>query len=172
MISIGSKEMVDCQVGSKKVKEIYKGSTKVWPSWNLLYEADIKTGGTNGTKIVATIPGFVSGTTKIKAVVSYVSGTWVTHQPDAGTGEQALQFGAPPKVPFVEFNADVSPLTIQYTSGNTRNFIDVSKAYQYDASQDATIQYKITPNGGLEEYKRADAAYVISDPVHRQVYYN
>ena len=36
MISIGSKQLVDCQVGSKKVKEIYKGSTKVWPSWNLL----------------------------------------------------------------------------------------------------------------------------------------
>lgn len=170
MISIGSKEMVDCQVGSKKVKEICVGDKQIWPSWTLLYEADIRTGGTNGQKVVATIPGFVSGTTKIKAVVSYVSGTWEAHYPTAA-GQQSLQLGAPPKLRFVEFNADVSPLTIQYTSGNTSNFIDVSKSYQNNASQDATIQYNIRPNGELNEYKRADAAYIVSDPVHLQVYY-
>ena len=30
MISIGSKELIDCQIGNKKVKEIYVGDKKVW----------------------------------------------------------------------------------------------------------------------------------------------
>ena len=75
MISIGSKKMVDCQVGSKKVKEIYVGSKKVWPSENLLYEADVKAGGKSGTTVLATIPNYVLKTTKIKVVCYYISVT-------------------------------------------------------------------------------------------------
>ena len=119
MISIGSKQLVDCQVGSKKVKKIYKGSTKIWPSWNLLYEADVKSGGRSGGTTLATIPNFVPGTTKIKVVISYISGTWVNKFPTYGTGEQAVRFGNPSA--YVEFNADVSPLSDEYLTKTDRS---------------------------------------------------
>ena len=171
MISIGSKEMIDCQVGSKKVKEIYKGSTKVWPSWTLLYEADVTGGGNNGTTVLATIPNFVSKTTKIKVVISYISGTWKTSYPIPGRGEQALEFGVPPKTPYVEFNADVSPLSIQYTSGNTSYFLSIETTLSYDSTASSDTSWQINPQGQLTKYISADLSYIISDPVHLQVYY-
>ena len=71
MISIGSKEMIDCQVGSKKVKEIYKGSTKVWPT--SLWSGTIDNSQILGD--IATIPNF-SANTEITITLQYVSGTW------------------------------------------------------------------------------------------------
>ena len=76
MISIGSKEMVDCQVGSKKVKEIYKGSTKVWPT--SLWSGTIDNSEALGD--IVTIPNF-SANTKITITLEYVSGTWKTNYP-------------------------------------------------------------------------------------------
>lgn len=76
MISIGSKEMIDCQVGSKKVKEIYKGSDKVWPT--SLWSGTIDNSKALGE--IATIPNF-SANTKITITLQYVSGTWKTNYP-------------------------------------------------------------------------------------------
>lgn len=171
MISIGSKEMVDCQVGSKKVKEIYVGSKKVWPSWNLLYEADVRGGGDNGTTVLATIPNFVSKTTKIKVVVTYKYGTWKKGSPIGGAGEQALEFGVPPKSTFVEFNADVSPLSIQYTSGNTSYFLSIEKSSPSDNTAYSDTSWQINPQGQLTKYIGTNLSYLSSDPVHLQVYY-
>ena len=170
MISIGSKEMIDCQVGSKKVKEIYKGSTKVWPSWTLLYEADVRAGGDNGTTVLATIPNFVYKTTKIKAVITYKYGTWKKGGPTIGSGEQAICFGAPPTTPFVEFNADVSPLSTQYTSGNTNYFLSIRK--EYSASYEHGDSYwSVNQQGQLILNISSSVPYVFSDPIHLQVYY-
>ena len=170
MISIGSKKLVDCQVGSKKVKKIYKGSTKVWPSWNLLYEADVKAGGTSGASTLATIPGFIPGTTKINVVISYISGTWVNKFPTYGTGEQAIRFGNP--AAYVEFNADVSPLSDEYLTQATKStsvisIYKVAESGNYLASLSLYINLQaqlILNNGGntLSDF---------SDPVHLQVYY-
>ena len=171
MISIGSKEMVDCQVGSKKVKEIYKGSTKVWPSWTLLYEADERGGGDKGTTVLATIPNFVSKTTKIKVVVTYKYGTWKKGSPTAGAGQQALEFGVPPKTSYVEFNADVSPLSIQYTSGNTSYFMSIEKSSSYDTTAYSDTSWQINPQGQLTKYISTNLSSLLSDPVHLQVYY-
>ena len=171
MISIGSKEMVDCQVGSKKVKEIYKGSTKVWPSWTLLYEADVRGGGSQGTTVLATIPNFVSKTTKIKVVVTYQYGTWKKGSPTAGAGQQALELGVPPKTSFVEFNADVSPLSVQYTSGNTSHFMSIGKSSSYDTTAYSDTYWQINPQGQLTKYISTNLSSLLSDPVHLQVYY-
>ena len=170
MISIGNKQMIDCQVGSKKVKEIYKGSKKVWPSENLLYEADVKAGGKSGTTILATIPNYVLKTTKIKVVVSYISGTWKKGNPTMGSGEQAIQFGTPPYCPYVEFNADVSPLSTQYTSNSDAFFLSIQK--QSDASYDfTTSEWSINKQGQLIINTSSTLSSVFSDPVHLQVYY-
>ena len=171
MISIGSKEMIDCQVGSKKVKEIYKGSTKVWPSWTLLYEADVRGGGSPGTTVLATIPNFVSKTTQNKVVVTYQYGTWKKGSPTAGAGQQSLEFGVPPKTTYVEFNADVSPLSIQYTSGNTSYFLSIEKSSPYDTTAYSDTSWQINPQGQLTKYINTNISYLISDPVHLQVYY-
>lgn len=170
MISIGSKEMVDCQVGSKKVKEIYVGSDKVWPSWTLLYEADVRSGGDRGTTTIATIPNYVHKTTKIKVVVTYIRGTWKMGSPTAGTGQQAISFGAPPNTPLIEFNADNSIHSVQYTSGNTSAFLGIQKcadgSYEYGDST-----WSINPQGQLTQYTSSSVSWIYSDPVHLQVYY-
>ena len=169
MISIGSKKMVDCQVGSKKVKKIYKGSKKVWPSENLLYEADVMSGGKNGTTVLATIPNFVSGTTKIKVVITYISGTWKKGNPTMGSGEQAMQFGTPPYSPYVEFNADVSPLSVEY-KGSDAFFLSIQK--QSDLSYDmGNSEWSINKQGQLIISTTSTLSSVHSDPVHLQVYY-
>ena len=170
MISIGSKEMVDCQVGSKKVKEIYKGSTKVWPSWTLLYEADVVAGGSDGTTVVATIPNFVSKTTKIKVVVSYISGTWIKREPVAGRDEQSIEFGAPPNTPFIDFNADNPTHSVQYISGNTSYFLYLNK--RTSSSYERTgSSWSIDGGGHLRCHIQSTVPYLFSDPVHLQVYY-
>ena len=170
MISIGSKEMVDCQVGSKKVKEIYKGSTKVWPSWNLLYEADVRGGGPAGTTVLAAIPNFVSKTTKIKVVVSYISGTWVKREPVTGRDEQSIQFGAPRNTTFIDFSADNPTHSVQYTSGNTSGFLYIGKKTS-SSSERANSEWSIDGGGHLRCYIQSTVPYLLSDPVHLQVYY-
>ena len=171
MISIGSKKMVDCQIGSKKVKEIYKGSTKVWSSltWTLLYEDDIYGGGDNA--VFATIPDFVSGTTQIKVVVSYLGGTWKYYAPIPGSGAQSLQFGVPPEPPFIDFNADVSPLSIQYTSGDTNPFLMIQVASSDVGVQNVLSAWSITEQGDLYKISSPEMSGLSSDPVHLQVYY-
>ena len=170
MISIGSKQLVDCQVGSKKVKKIYKGSTKVWPSWNLLYEADVKAGGRNTSTTLATIPNFVPGTTKIKVVISYISGTWVNKFPTYGTGEQAIRFGNP--AAYVEFNADVSPLSDEYLTQATRS-TDVISIYKVAASGNylASSSLYINLQAQLIQNNGGNTSSDFSDPIHLQVYY-
>lgn len=170
MISIGSKEMVDCQVGSKKVKEIYKGSTKVWPSWTLFYEADVRAGGSAGTTVLATIPNFVSKTTKIKVVVTYQYGTWIKRQPVTGRDEQSIEFGAPPNTTFIDFNADNPTHSVQYTSGNTSYFLRLDKRTS-SSSERAGSSWSIDGGGNLRCYIQSTVPYLLSDPVHLQVYY-
>ena len=170
MISIGSKQLVDCQVGSKKVKKIYKGSKKVWPSWNLLYDADVKAGGRSGSTTLATIPNYVPKTTKIKVVISYISGTWKKGNPTMGSGEQAIQFGQPPYSPYVEFSEDVSPLSFEYNSGSDAFFLSIQK--QSDASYDFTnSEWSISKQGQLILNISSSLSSVFSDPIHLQVYY-
>ena len=170
MISIGSKEMVDCQVGSKKVKEIYKGSTKSWPSWTLFYEADVRGGGNNGTTVLATIPNYVHKTTKIKVVVSYITGTWIKREPTIGRDEQAIQFGVPRNTPFIDFSADNPIHSVQYTSGNTSGFLYLSKRTS-SSSERANSEWSIDGGGHLRCYIQSTVPYLLSDPVHLQVYY-
>lgn len=171
MISIGSKEMVDCQVGSKKVKEIYVGSKKVWPSWTLFYEADVRAGGSYGTTVLATIPNYVHKTTKIKIVVSYISGTWRKKgSPTTGTDEQSIEFGAPPKTPFIDFSADNPIHSVQYTSDNTSGFLYISKrtSSSYEYTDD---NWSINNGGQILHYTSSSVSFLFSDPVHLQVYY-
>lgn len=170
MISIGSKKMVDCQVGNKKVKEIYVGSKKVWPSENLLYEADVIAGGKSSSTTLATIPNFVPGTTKIKVVISYISGTWVNKFPTYGTGEQAIRFGNP--AAYVEFNADVSPLSDEYLTQTTRS-TDVISIYKVATSGNylASMSIYINTQAQLIINQGGNTTSDFSDPVHLQVYY-
>lgn len=170
MISIGSKQLVDCQVGNKKVKKIYKGSKKVWPSWNLLYEADVKAGGASGASTLATIPGFIPGTTKIKVVISYISGTWVNKFPTYGTGEQAIRFGNP--AAYVELNADVSPLSDEYLTRTDRS-TDVISIYKVAESGNylASATFYINIQAELILNNGGNTSSNFSDPVHLQVYY-
>ena len=171
MISIGSKGLIGCQVGDKKVKEIYVGDKKVWSSltWTLLYEDDIYGGGDDA--VFATIPNFVSGTTKIKVVVSYLGGTWVETTPITGSGAQSLQFGVPPETPFIDFNADVSPLSIQYTSGDTSPFLMIKVASSDVGVQSVLSAWSITEQGDLYKISSPEMSGLSSDLVHLQVYY-
>ena len=170
MISIGSKKMIDCQVGSKKVKEIYVGSDKVWPSGNLLYEADVRGGGKSGTTVLATIPNYVPKTTKIKAVVTYISGTWKKGSPTLGSGEQAMQFGTPPYTPYVEFSEDVSPLSVEYNSGSDAFFLSIQKR-DNNSYEQGNSDWSVNKEGQLVLNIFSTVSYLFSDPVHLQVYY-
>ena len=169
MISIGSKQMINCQVGSKKVKEIYVGSTKVWPSWTLLYEADVTGGGDSGPTL-ATIPNYVHGTTKIKVVISYISGTWVNKFPTFGTGEQAIRFGNP--AAYVEFNADVSPLSAEHLPQTTANttILQVMRASTSGNFFNNTTWY-VDTQGQLVRASSGNDSSIVTDPIHMQVYY-
>lgn len=171
MISIGSKGLIDCQVGNKKVKEIYKGSTKVWSSltWTLLYEDDIYGGGDNA--VFATIPNFVSGTTQIKVVISYLGGEWRESSPIQGSGAQSLQFGVPPETPFVNFNEYNSPLSIQYTSGDTNPFLIIQVASSDFGVPNVLSAWSITEQGDLYKISSPEMSGLSSDLVHLQVYY-
>ena len=88
MISIGSKKMVDCQVGSKKVKEIYKGSTKVWAreQLSLLHSVEYTMGVDMGTNLNwegrYSNLGLSLGD-KIKIVVEILSGDNIVIKPDS-----------------------------------------------------------------------------------------
>ena len=170
MISIGSKQLVDCQVGSKKVKEIYKGSTKIWPSWNLLYEADVTGGGDSGPTL-ATIPNYVSGTTKIKIVISYISGTWVNKFPAFGTGEQSIRFGNP--AAYVEFNADVSPLSAEHLTKTTANttILQLMRASTSGNFFNSTTWYIDNNTAQLVRASSGNDSSIVTDPIHMQVYY-
>ena len=175
MISIGSKEMVDCQVGSKKVKEIYKGSTKVWPSGialgTLLYEGDVLGGGAEvGTTILAEIPNY-GYVTKIQIVVTYISGTWVNKFPTSGTDEQTLRIGNP--FAYTEFNANVSPLYAEYSPNTTKNTVlfQIIKRTASDSSIIVSTSWNINRYGELNRQNVNAAPDVFSDPVHIQVYY-
>ena len=169
MISIGSKQLVDCQVGSKKVKEIYVGSKKVWPSWNLLYEDDVTCSGSGGTTL-ATIPNYVPGTTKIKIVISYISGTWVNKFPTFGTGEQSIRFGNP--AAYVEFNADVSPLSAEHLTKTTANItiLQLMRTSTSGKFLNNTTWY-INTEAQLVRASSGNDASIVTDPIHMQVYY-
>lgn len=86
MISIGSKKMVDCQVGSKKVKEIYKGSTKVWAreQLSLLHSIEYTMGVDGDTNLnwegTYSNLGLSLGD-KIKIVVEILSGDNIVIKP-------------------------------------------------------------------------------------------
>ncbi len=124
MISIGSKEMVDCQVGSKKVKEIYKGSTKVWPTslWSGIIDNSEALGQ------IATIPNF-SANTKITITLQYVSGTWNTNYPGSyityQTKGQNITTVDPPlssQNPKFTFTTDVYYATASYQGSSINLF--------------------------------------------------
>ena len=175
MISIGSKKMVDCQVGSKKVKEIYKGSTKVWPSGialgTLLYEGDVLGGGEKvETTILAEIPNY-SNVTKLQIVVTYISGNWVNKFPTSGTDEQALRIGNP--IEYTDFNANTSPLYAEYSPNTSKNIalFQILKRTTSDSSIIVSTSWNITRYGELNRANINTAPDTFSDPVHIQVYY-
>ena len=173
MISIGNKQLVDCQVGSKKVKEIYKGSKKVWPTVNyvLLYEEDIQS-YSNFSETVATIPDYTEGMpVKIKVIATYISGDWVTHSPNSNSGEQSLEMGPPPNTQYIDFSAETSPYTLEYDwKGNTASFFVIHKAATFDYAH-SQASLKFLRNGELVKSGSYVRTQIPSSKVHVQVYY-
>lgn len=140
MISIGSKEMIDCQVGSKKVKEIYKGSTKVWPT--SLWSGTIDNSQALGE--IVTIPNF-SANTKITITLEYVSGTWKTNYPGSyityNIKGQNLNTVNPPlssQNPKFTFTTDVYYTTSQYQGSSITLFKLVGDDGTYSRSLQLT----------------------------------
>lgn len=136
MISIGSKEMVDCQVGSKKVKEIYKGSTKIWPT--SLWSGTIDNSEALGN--IVTIPNF-SANTKITITLEYVSGTWKTNYPGSfitydikGQNLNAVDPPLSSQNPKFTFTTDVYYVTTPYQGSSITLFKLVGDDGRYSRS--------------------------------------
>ena len=172
MISIGSKEMVDCQVGSKKVKEIYKGSTKIWARETLtqLHQLTMTMGvdmsSTNfnwSTKFADA--GLTIGD-KIKVVIDVVSGDDIVLKPDTipkGSGcnnirniEQNQYVG--PFAPGQSYTQYITLQDVESTGGyyNTDylDFIGIESNYNDPNWPNGKVEYRIS------ESKYRDTLYV------------
>ena len=169
MISIGSKEMVDCQVGSKKVKEIYKGSQKVWARETLtqLHQLTMTMGVDRSSNLnwstTFANAGLAIGD-KIKVVIDVVSGDDIVLKPDTipkGSGcnnilniEQNQYVG-----PFAPGQSYTQYITLQdvtstgYYNTDRLDFIGIESNYTDSVDRKGLAGYHIG------EYKYRDELF-------------
>lgn len=170
MISIGSKKMVDCQVGNKKVKEIYVGSDKVWARETLtqLHQLTMTMGVDRGTdlnwKTTFANAGLAIGD-KIKVVIDVVSGNDIVLKPDTIPTDSGCN-----NILNIEQNQYVGPfapgqsytqyMTLQdiQSTGNWNtdyiDFIGIESNYNDDVWPNGQIVYRIS------ESKYANTLYL------------
>lgn len=161
MISIGSKKMVDCQVGSKKVKEIYKGSTKVWARETLtqLHQLTMTMGVDRSSTEFSWSTKFADAGLaigdKIKVVIDVVSGDDIVLKPDTipkGSGcnnirniEQNQYVG-----PFAPGQSYTQYITLQdvtstgYYNTDCLDFVGIESNYNDAVWPNGKIEYRIS----------------------------
>ena len=183
MISIGSKKMIDCQVGSKKVKEIYKGSTKVWARETLtqLHQLTMTMGVDRDTNLNWSTKFADAGLAigdKIKVVIDVVSGDDIVLKPDTipkGSGcnnilniEQNQYVG-----PFAPGQSYTQYITLQdvtstgYYNTDYLDFIGIESNYNDAVWPNGKVEYRISESKYMNtlyvDFRKANASNWIND---------
>ena len=183
MISIGSKKMVDCQVGSKKVKEVYKGSTKVWARETLtqLHQLTMTMGVDRDSNLKWSTTFANAGLAigdKIKVVIDVVSGDDIVLKPDTIPTDSGCN-----NIRNIEQNQYVGPfapgqsytqyITLQdvkstgYYNTDYLDFIGIESNYNDAGRTNGKIEYRISESKYRDtlyvEFRRANAANWIDD---------